>query len=183
MTRTRRVSLVAILKWALDIAWYVLWALLVVSAIGTALSLILTGLSFLGFAPETLQQALEHLSRYHVIILPLFVLEIIVLMIITDRLRRMFATLIAGDPFVPENAGHLRVIAVAIGIYQLVALAAQGILAMALTLFGQPVEGGVELSVELNVNLGAWFAVVALLVLSEVFREGARMRQEQKLTI
>ena len=95
----------------------------------------------------------------------------------------MFATLIAGDPFVPENAGHLRIIAVAIGLYQLVAYAAQGLLAMAFTMFGQPVEGGVELSVEFDLNLGAWFAVVALLVLSEVFREGARMRQEQKLTI
>lgn len=183
MAQTRRISLVAILKWALDIAWYVLWALLVVSAIGTALSLGLTALSFMGIAPDALQQFLERLSRYHVIVLPLFVLEIIVLMIITDRLRRMFATLIAGDPFVPENAGHLRVIAVAIGVYQLVAYAAQGLLAMSLTMFGQPVEGGVELSVEFDLNLGAWFAVVALLVLSEVFREGARMRQEQKLTI
>ncbi|HAQ35029.1 MAG: hypothetical protein CMF74_07090 [Maricaulis sp.] len=183
MTRTRRVSLVAILKWALDIAWYVLWALLVLTAIATAGMLGLALIDFVGLVPEALNRLPDWIGRYHGILLPLFVLEIIVLMIITDRLRRMFATLIAGDPFVPENAGHLRVIAVAIGVYQLVAYAAQGVLAMALTLFGQPVEGGVELSVNLDLNLGAWFAVVALLVLSEVFREGARMRQEQKLTI
>lgn len=183
MAQTRRISLVAILKWALEIAWYVLWALLLVTAIATAGLLGLAFVDFVGLVRDALDRVPDWLGVSHWISLPLSVLEIIVLLIITDRLRRMFATLIAGDPFVPENAGHLRVIAVAIGVYQLVAYAAQGLLAMSLTMFGQPVEGGVELSVEFDLNLGAWFAVVALLVLSEVFREGARMRQEQKLTI
>ena len=104
---------------------------------------------------------------------------------VIDRLRRIFATLIAGDPFVPENAGHLRVIAIAIAAYQILRHVTQGAVAMILTLLDMdnPVVGGLELSTAGNIDLGAWFAVAALLVLAEVFREGARMRQEQKLTI
>ena len=104
-------------------------------------------------------------------------------MIVIDRLRRIFSTLIAGDPFVPENAGHLRIIALAIAGFQILRHVTQGAVAMLLTMLGQPVIGGQELTASWNVDLGAWFAVAPLLVLAEVFREGAKMRQEQKLTI
>jgi len=36
---------------------------------------------------------------------------------------------------------------------------------------------------EFSLNLGAWFAVLAFFVLAEIFREGARLRDEQKYTI
>jgi len=104
-------------------------------------------------------------------------------MIVVHRLRRIFATLIGGDPFVPENVGHLRVIAFAIGAYQILSYATRGAVAMVLTLMDHPVEGGAHLGISADINLGAWFAVGALLVFAEVFREGAKMRQEQKLTI
>jgi len=34
-----------------------------------------------------------------------------------------------------------------------------------------------------RVNWPVWFAVLTLLVLAQVFREGAAMREEQKMTI
>jgi len=34
-----------------------------------------------------------------------------------------------------------------------------------------------------NVNLTAWFAVLVVFVLAEVFREGARLRRDAQLTI
>jgi hypothetical protein len=34
-----------------------------------------------------------------------------------------------------------------------------------------------------SVNLTAWFAVLVIVVLAEVFREGARLRSEAELTI
>ncbi len=34
-----------------------------------------------------------------------------------------------------------------------------------------------------GVNLTTWFAVLVILVLAEVFREGARLRREAELTI
>ena len=38
-------------------------------------------------------------------------------------------------------------------------------------------------SVSYSPNLTAWFAVLVVFVLAEVFREGARLRREAELTI
>lgn len=168
------------LKWLLDIVWYLLWAVLLVSAVGFLGATLVYGLQLFGGIPESAANSLRSVVDL-VILLPLVVAEILALMVIVHRLRLIVRTLIAGDPFVPENAGHLRVIAAAIGVYQVVRYAAQGLVAISLAVFGYRI-GGVELS-QFDLNLGSWFAVAALLVLSEVLREGARMRQEQKLTI
>lgn len=106
----------------------------------------------------------------------------VVMLVVVDRLRRIFATLAAGDPFVPENAGHLRVIWVVMAVYEfartLIAIAAGA----AIHLSGVHAQA-LGLSASVNVNLSIWFAVLVIFVLAEVFREGARMRQEQQLTI
>jgi len=181
MTQTGRVTLVGVLKRALDVTWYLLWAALVV--VSATMVLVIVGFIMKFVGASVLETVLARLDAAEILSFPLFVAEIVTLLVLVDRLRRMFATLIAGDPFVPENAGHLRVIAFAVAIYQAVGYVARAMVALSLTLFDLPVARGAEIEATLNINLGAWFAVVALLVLSEVFREGARMRQEQKLTI
>ena len=98
--------------------------------------------------------------------------------IIVGRLRRIFQTLIGGDPFHPDNARRLRVIGVALAALEvwryfggaLIHLAARGHVPARL------MSGG-------GVSLTAWFAVLAIVVLAEVFREGARLRGEAELTI
>ena len=95
-------------------------------------------------------------------------------LVIVGRLRRIFATLTAGDPFQPENIRRLRVIGVTltlleIGHYPLAAL--YGWIA--------PHEADAHASL----NPTAWFAVLVVFVLAEVFREGARLRREAELTI
>ncbi len=96
---------------------------------------------------------------------------------ICDQMRRVLRTLTAGEPFVPENAGRLNRIAITVAIME---LARYAIIAMSLTLlhddpdFTQP---------RLSINLAAWVAVAVLFVLSQVFSEGARLREEEKMTI
>ncbi len=177
-------SLASVMKVILDIVWYLAWGLLGFAA----LVLLATGatlvMDWLGYTPGPVTELLGTIRDLGWVY-PILVAEIIAGLLVIDRLRRIFATLIAGDPFVPENAGHLRVIAIAIAAYQILRHLTQGAVAMVLTLLDMdnPVVGGLELNATANIDLGAWFAVAALLVLAEVFREGARMRQEQKLTI
>lgn len=95
-------------------------------------------------------------------------------LIIVGRLRRIFATLTAGDPFHPSNVARLRAIGVMlavleIGRYPFEALAAWLAPAAA--------------PAHLGFNPTAWFAVLVIFVLAEVFREGARLRREAELTI
>ena len=42
---------------------------------------------------------------------------------------------------------------------------------------------GAHRSSGFDLNLTAWFAVLVIVVLSEVFREGARLRRDAELTI
>lgn len=175
-------SLASILKLILDTVWYIAWALLGIASIVLVAAAATYLMDFMGYSPSRVSQLLGAIHELGMAF-PILVAEMIAALIVIDRLRRIVATLIAGDPFVPENAGHLRVIAIAIAVYQILRHATQGAAAMIMTVMEQPVMGGAELSVTADINLGAWFAVAVLLVFAEVFREGARMRQEQKLTI
>jgi hypothetical protein len=98
-----------------------------------------------------------------------------VLLLIVRGLRRIFLTLVAGDPFQPENINRLRLVGVC-----LAALAA-------LNLVARVVEGWIIPGLLRPTNgwpdLTAWFAVLVVFVLAEVFREGARLRREAELTI
>ena len=175
-------SLASILKLVLDLVWYLAWFALFLAALVLVATGAVLAMDFLGYRPGYVSGFFEVVSELGWVY-PIFIAEIIAMIVVVDRLRRIFSTLIAGDPFVPENAGHLRVIAIAIAAYQILRHVTQGAVAMILTLLSQPVPGGSELSVTADIDIGAWFAVGTLLVFAEVFREGAKMRQEQKLTI
>lgn len=96
------------------------------------------------------------------------------LVYICIQLRRILSTLAAGDPFVPENAPRLSRIAIALAIMELARYATVLILRASFDLGGD---------LRLAPSLAAWASVVALLVLSQVFREGTRLREDQKMTI
>ncbi|MEM7768388.1 MAG: DUF2975 domain-containing protein [Pseudomonadota bacterium] len=97
-----------------------------------------------------------------------------VIVYICLQLRRILSTLAEGDPFVPDNATRLTRIAIALGAMEVasMALSASGLLG--------PGEAGTW---RLSINITLWAAVAALLILSQVFREGTRLREEEKMTI
>ncbi len=92
------------------------------------------------------------------------------------QLRRILSTLAEGDPFLPENAPRLTRIAVAIGLIEAIRIATVLILAATVDLG----EGYVA---SININLAVWGAVIVLLILAQVFKEGTRLREEEKMTI
>jgi hypothetical protein len=107
----------------------------------------------------------------------LTIAALIAALLVVGRLRRIFATLSAGDPFVPENADHLRIIAIVISVFEAARLIATGVRSSLLS------GAGGESEIAIQINLLVWFAALSLFVLSEVFREGARLRADQQLTI
>lgn len=96
-------------------------------------------------------------------------------LIIVGRLRRIFATLTAGDPFHPENVNRLRLIGVILAGLE---VGHYAVAALARVFLSEQVR-----SVDTGFNPTAWFAVLVIFVLAEVFREGARLRREAELTI
>lgn len=103
-------------------------------------------------------------------------------MIICAYLRGVFETLVNGDPFVPENARRLRAIALVLAAIEISRLFLGVLVQLVLAAFG--VTGGDETGrIEIQLNLSVWFSVLTLVVLAQVFREGAALREEQKMTI
>jgi hypothetical protein len=96
------------------------------------------------------------------------------ILVIVASLRRIFATLTAGDPFHPHNVARLRLIGLMLAALELGRYAVWAISAWLLP--------GVS-KVEPTLSLTAWFSVLVVFVLAEVFREGARLRREAELTI
>jgi len=94
--------------------------------------------------------------------------------IIVDQLRRIFATLTVGDPFHPDNVRRLRVVGLMLAVLELASYPAAGIQMWLSPDHALPSKVG---------GLTAWFAVMVVFVLAEVFREGARLRREAELTI
>ncbi|MBL4595633.1 MAG: DUF2975 domain-containing protein [Robiginitomaculum sp.] len=110
----------------------------------------------------------------------MFAIFVFATQVVIRQLRKIFLTLIEGDPFVPENAKRVRTIwMVLFGFEVLNMLFSSGILVAKQT-FGDLFLG---LEGELHINWVLWLAVIVLVVLAEIFNEGAKLRLEQKLTI
>jgi hypothetical protein len=91
-----------------------------------------------------------------------------------SRLLAVVETVRSGDPFVPENAARLKLIAWCALAIQLLHLTF-GMLAATLNAAGS--------NVDWKFSVNGWLAVVLLFVLAQVFEEGTRMRQDLETMI
>lgn len=169
-------SVSSLLKIALDVAYWVLWlALAIVIAVFLfsffvsldALDVTLDGSGGPIDAPVT---------RGLVAFVLVFAVGLISTFIfILHRLRRVFQTLAAGEPFDLENVHRLRQIGFAL----------IGVVSMQIAF--KPLLAMIYPQLDVNLDLGDLvvpvFSVLTIFVLSEVFREGARLRHDQELTI
>ena len=94
---------------------------------------------------------------------------------IIKKVQKIFETMTQGDPFRPENVQRLRHIGIGLAGLEAVNYATRLVSQWAFT---DQVD-----KVKFPLNLTAWFAVLVVFVLAEVFREGARLRAEAELTV
>jgi hypothetical protein len=94
-----------------------------------------------------------------------------VMLFVVNRLLEILKTLRFGSPFIKENADRFRGVGYALLMGE-GAKFAFGFLALIY-----------DADVEINMSFISWLAVIAVFVLAEVFREGARMKEEQDLTV
>ncbi|WP_309088258.1 DUF2975 domain-containing protein [Phenylobacterium sp.] len=169
-------SVSSFLKVILDVVFAALWVLLALTGLITVAAVLLS------FNPDLLAgvtvdpEADEVFRRGPVLATGLlaFAIYLAGVLVIVGCLRRIFATLTAGDPFHPDNVARLRLIGAI--------LAGLELGRYALWAVGAWVLPDVT-DVEPNFSLTAWFSVLVVFVLAEVFREGARLRREAELTI
>jgi hypothetical protein len=172
-------SVSSLLKVILDVIHFALWAAAIVASAGIVIALLLS------IRPE-LSDARIVVGDIHIEgawlgpLLAAVLLAVIVYfagaIIIVGRLRRISETLVAGDPFHPSNVRRLQIIAGALAGLELGRYVVNPLLRLAAhDIHHFRMSGGVSLT--------TWFAVLVIVVLAEVFREGARLRGEAELTI
>ena len=170
-------SLSSFLKTGLDVVVVALW--LALAGTTAALALALLAQPFVG-AQEPSGRFAEFarlIRRGPVLFALLLATDVYwaALLVVADRLRRVFATLIAGRPFDLGNVRRLQQIGAA-----LLALELAG---YAIAVTAPSALGAARRSHGDGANVSGWFAILVVFVLAEVFREGARLQAEAELTV
>lgn len=100
---------------------------------------------------------------------------------VTYQLRKIFATLTQADPFVASNAARIRIIGFVLISFPLVS----ALLGTITNQFVQKhfVAGKNALLFRYDLELSWVFTGLVILVIAEVFRTGAKLKEEQDLTI
>lgn len=169
-------SVSSFLKAILDVSYFVLWASVVTIAV------VILGLLLISFDPQILpariSSQMSFMGHPPGLVAALMVfgreLYLIGVVVIVQRLRRIFGAMTAGDPFHPDNVRRLRVIGLVLALLEF-----DGYIFGALGRFVLHADPYADI----NINLTPWFAVLVVFVLAEVFREGARLRRDAELTI
>jgi hypothetical protein len=193
-----RGSIASWLEIGLNVLWVILWIAFAGVIVGAVAYAVIMGLVANGVLPASLLEG----GRGHVengaasitfstdqglawqIVAPALAAAAAAVaggLIIVDRLRRLFASFRSAEPFRKENATHLRVIWVTMLAIELSRYALLALTGLLIAAFGEP--EGTDWTFNFHMNLMTWAAILVLIVLAEVFREGARLREEQDLTV
>jgi hypothetical protein len=164
-------SVSSFLKIILDVVYAALWIALGGAVVGMFASLLFS------FNPDLLPRNLaENDAARWMLRAEVFFASALVIagvQVIVDALRRIFMTLTAGDPFHPQNVRRLRLIGFMLALLEIGNYVFWGL---------SPFMPAIR-RVSGSFNVTAWFSVLVVFVLAEVFREGARLRREAELTI
>lgn len=94
-----------------------------------------------------------------------------VLLYVVNRLLEILKTLRFGTPFVKENADRFKNVGFALLIGEVAKIV--------FSIF----DAAFDADIDANSTMITWIAIIAVFVLAEVFSEGARMKEEQDLTV
>ncbi|EDY81714.1 hypothetical protein VDG1235_1332 [Verrucomicrobiia bacterium DG1235] len=102
-------------------------------------------------------------------------------LVFIKQLKDILDTVSEGDPFVEVNAGRVRLI----GVLLIVGTFGQALLRLVVSGYADSSlrTTGFQLDGNFEMNFMQLIAGVSVLVLSEVFRLGTKMREEQELTV
>lgn len=196
-------SIASIVEAGLGIARIVLWALIGLWAAAFLAYLVFVGLLGAGVLDPSLAEigngenlririlgvdgdAIENVrwTDWHFIVPALLIAGVGIggSLIIVTQLRLLFDSFRSGEPFRRENAKYLRAIWIAMAAIELSRYVLLGVTAALLVHAQDPSVQSISLSLD-GERISTWGSILTLIVLAEVFREGARLKEEQELTI
>ena len=100
---------------------------------------------------------------------------------VVAQLRQIFGTLRDGEPFAAENAARIRRVGIGVILVELLRIGA--VLFWSYSAGAIVTANGARFVPTTHITAPAILYGVVILVIAEIFREGARLREEQSLTI
>lgn len=189
-------SVASLVRTCLAIAWWFLWfaaACLLLGAIGYAVVMLTNPgllanhhghITFGGDGGASLSVNFDDPQGWTwPLVVPALLIGAVAIagsLMIVWRLRKLFDSFSSGEPFRRENANHLRAIWIIMMVIELSRYVLLGVTGALLTMYGGP---SVNANYSFHIDFSTWGSILILIVLAEVFREGARMKEEQELTI
>ncbi|MEZ5994259.1 MAG: DUF2975 domain-containing protein [Hyphomonadaceae bacterium] len=194
-------SIASLVKAGLTAAWVVLWVALAGIVLGALGYGALLAMISAGWIDASLLEGGDGAiqvgggSDFHVnydnpggatwpIVAPALVIGAVFVagaLVIVGRLRKLFDSFTSGEPFRRENAAHLRAIWITMLIIEVSRYVLLAGVAAIFAAVGLP--AGADADFNIRIDLSTWLSIAVLIVLAEVFREGARLKEEQELTI
>lgn len=180
----------SVLKVVLDLAWYL--------GLAGVVLLVLFQVYFLVGGPELIPGSLqietpglvfrftdglpEPVTRTKFVVQFILVLLLMAVgLVVLYQLRKIFATLAGETPFTGENVRRIRIIGIAVIAGALLNTIVHIMIGIYLSSIVR--VPGLELSVNLKVDLNGILLGVVVIILAEVFRYGACLQEEQDLTV
>jgi hypothetical protein len=104
-------------------------------------------------------------------------------LLIVRRLQGVFSSFVANQPFVRDNADHLRAIWVTLVVIEITRIAAFTMMHGLTAAFAPAVNVTFPRGLNDPIDLVRWFLIFVVLILAEVFRQGTHLREETELTV
>ena len=104
-------------------------------------------------------------------------------LLIVHRLQAVFSSFVANQPFARDNADHLRAIWVTLVVIEITRIVAFTLMHGLTAAFASAADVTFPRALNDPIDLVRWFLIFVVLILAEVFRQGARLREETELTV
>jgi hypothetical protein len=104
-------------------------------------------------------------------------------LLIVRRLRSVFSSFVAEQPFAPDNAVHLRAIWITLAVMEIARIVGFILMHVLTTAFAATENVTFPKNLDDPIDLVRLFLVFVVLILAEVFRQGTRLREETELTV
>ncbi len=166
-------SISSLLKTALDVVYYGLFVIIAVIVLAAMCFLVVPNLAAEMARKLSLAPNLSATSQ--ALILLAFAVSLSLYLLITHWIRQVFSTLAESNAFHIDNTRRLRWIGFGLAAVEILNYAGRALVVNVLHLHAEPFYGVRAVT--------AWFSVLVVFVLAEVFKEGARLRHEADLTI
>jgi len=102
---------------------------------------------------------------------------------IVRKLKTVFESFVADQPFASENAELLRRIWVTLVVIEIVRISAFVVARGLTTFYGTGSHEPLPHAIASPIDLSRWFLIFVVLVLAEVFRRGRQLSEDRELTV